>query len=122
MYGYPFLHAFIGLPKSTISLPIDLYGPLSPTISFERLELTHYRRRRFFLLHVPKRHSSIDKWSLLIFLHGGTRTARKDAVVTGFSRVGQREGFPRGLENHWNEGRNLSTTASEQKVDDVWSM
>ena len=90
--------------------------------NFETLELTHYGRKRFFLLHVPKRHSSIDKWSLLIFLHGGTRTARKDAVVTGFRRVGQREGFPQDLENHWNDGRNLSTTASDQKVDDVWSM
>jgi polyhydroxybutyrate depolymerase len=97
--------------------------------------LVHDALRRSYLLHVPPadlgtlpvfapKTGGVPHLPLLIVLHGGGGTGAGIARLTGFSPLADREGFvvayPDGVNNHWNDGRNVQRfRAQRENVDDV---
>ena len=79
-------------------------------------------RPREFFLHKP---AAADRNLPVLFqLHGGSGTAPRRAVQTGFNQIADREGFiaiyPQGVGNGWNDGRATDYLLDRQeRVNDV---
>lgn len=77
---------------------------------------------RTYLLHLPPSYDDSHPVPLLLVFHGGYMTGKSMALLTGFSYTADTYGFivayPDGYDNHWNDGRNV-TSASKAGVDDV---
>jgi len=89
-----------------------------------RRSLVYGGLKRTFLLHVPPQFNSDTLLPLVFVLHGGGGEGPKVARLTGFSRLADREGlvvvYPDGINNHWNDGRNVMRfRAQRENVDDV---
>ncbi len=79
---------------------------------------------RTYLLHVPPSYTKNELTPLVIALHGGGSTAEEMTSLTGFDTLSDREGFivvyPQGVENHWNDGREIQEyRAHRDDIDDV---
>ncbi len=79
---------------------------------------------RTYLTHVPSSYDGVTPVPLVIALHGGGGSAQRMANLTGFDSLSEKEGFivvyPEGIENHWNDGREVEEyRAQRENIDDV---
>lgn len=76
---------------------------------------------RTYTVHVPVQYSGPAP--LVIALHGGGGSSEKMANLTNFNAVSDKNGFivvyPDGVENHWNDGRDVSYRSHKEDIDDV---
>lgn len=92
----------------------------------------HDGRERSYYLYVPSSYpptledGSTSPAPLLIVLHGGGGRGQSMETLTrgGFNTLAERDGFlvvyPNGIDNQWNDGRDVpSSTAHREDVDDV---
>jgi polyhydroxybutyrate depolymerase len=86
----------------------------------------HDGMKRTYTLYVPSSYDNNKSYPLLILLHGGGGTGEGMIKLTrgGFNALAEKEGFiiayPDGIENHWNDGRNLRQYRSQREnIDDV---
>lgn len=91
-----------------------------------RHTLNFYGAERSYSLHEPTGTYEIDRYPLIVVLHGGGGSARSIVRLTQghFNKIADREGayvvYPEGVRKFWNEGRNLPLSyAHRNDVDDV---
>jgi len=91
-------------------------------------ESTHSMRvdgiTRTYTVHIPQGYTGNHSVPLVIALHGGGGSSQKMANLTAFNSVSDTYGFivvyPEGIENHWNDGRQLEEyTTQKENIDDV---
>lgn len=80
------------------------------------------RLKRTYIVHIPS--GVHEPLPLVIALHGGGGSSEKMANLSGFDALSDREGFavvyPQGVENHWNDGRDIQEyRAHREDIDDV---
>jgi polyhydroxybutyrate depolymerase len=78
--------------------------------------------KRTYIAHIPS--GVHEPLPLVIALHGGGGSSEKMANLTGFDALSDRDGFavvyPQGVENHWNDGRDIQEyRAHREDIDDV---
>ncbi|MGC1120403.1 MAG: PHB depolymerase family esterase [Candidatus Methanofastidiosia archaeon] len=94
--------------------------PGSPEDSIHTLTVDGFKRT--YIVHIPS--TFHEPLPLVIALHGGGGSAEKMANLTGLDALSDREGFavvyPQGVENHWNDGRDIQEyRAHRENIDDV---
>ncbi len=76
---------------------------------------------RTYTVHIPVMYD--DPAPLVIALHGGGGSAEKMVNLTDFNAVSDKKGFivvyPNGVDNHWNDGRDVDYRAHQEDVNDV---
>lgn len=82
-------------------------------------------RNRTYNVYVPQSLSQFESVALVLVLHGGGGTGEgmEKLTLSRFHDLAERDGFivvyPDGVENHWNDGRELQDTAFRENIDDV---
>ncbi|MGD2247480.1 MAG: alpha/beta fold hydrolase [Candidatus Methanofastidiosia archaeon] len=79
---------------------------------------------RTYSINVPRACTESVPVPLVIALHGGGGSSNNMANLTAFNAVSDTYGFivvyPNGIENHWNDGRNLEKYKTQKDdIDDV---
>lgn len=102
-----------GCAKQHVNTPGDYHG-----------SLTVDGLIRTYTVHIPVMYDESTPAPLIIALHGGGGSAEKMANLTNFNALSDTEGFivvyPNGVENHWNDGREVQNyRAHREDVDDV---
>jgi len=83
------------------------------------------RVRTYRLYVVPSNVTGAEPVPVLFVLHGGGGDAESAERLTrsGFHDLADEHGFlvvyPEGVDNHWNDGRSLDDTASQENIDDI---
>jgi len=86
--------------------------------------LTHDGLTRTYRVYIPTDYDKNKATPLVFVLHGGGGSGKNMDKLTGFNIIAEREGFivvyPDGIEEHWNDGREVENrVACEEKIDDV---
>lgn len=75
---------------------------------------------RTYNVHLPPQYNASGKFPVILAFHGGMGTAKGMARVSRLNRLANERGvivvYPQGMNNHWQDGRNL---AMKDSVDDV---
>jgi polyhydroxybutyrate depolymerase len=83
--------------------------------------LSYQGRSRNYYLYVPSSYQSGKPLPLVLAFHGGKGSGDRLAANTRLNDVASREGFivayPNGINNQWNDGRNVQ--GSDTNIDDV---
>jgi polyhydroxybutyrate depolymerase len=92
--------------------------------SSEKHTLSSGGRERTYWLHAPASLPANRPASLVLVFHGGEGDGPSAERLTGFDAVADRERFlvayPDGVDEHWNDGRNVPGFAAyRDRVDDV---
>ena len=78
---------------------------------------------REYYVHVPEGYDGSEPVPLVLALHGGGGEAEKMDKLTDFNDVADREGFivvyPKGVNKHWNDGREIPSLLPVEPPDDV---
>ncbi len=85
--------------------------------------IVHEGRERSFRLHLPAGYDGEEPGPLLLALHGGGGSGKQmDKLTGGLNQLADRQGFvvayPDGLDEHWNDGRAVNRSATDD-ADDV---
>ena len=120
-------------------IPILCWGILGCSTSFSKGSIqpaVTYRKKmnfqtggyqRSYRVHVPRGYRPDSPWPMVIVIHGAFSTSKEMEEVTGFSELGDREGFialyPDGIGifgflQHWNAGH-CCGKAADDHIDDV---
>ena len=94
------------------------------TAGIHERTLSHGGVRRTYLVHIPSSFTPHAPCPLVLAFHGGEGTAEGFVRFTGFDTLSEAHGFiavfPRGVDNHWNDGRNSELFREhEERTDDV---
>jgi polyhydroxybutyrate depolymerase len=106
-------------------LSIDLIRFRNLPVNSTPGQITVDGRERSYRVYVPTSIDSAEPVPLLFVIHGGGGDAKSAEQIThsGFHALAETHGFivvyPEGVDKHWNDGRNLDDTATQEDIDDV---
>lgn len=106
-------------------LSIDLIRFRNLPVRSEPGQITVDGRERNYRVYVPTNLDPTAPVPLLFVIHGGGGNAESAEQITrsGFHALAETHGFivvyPEGVNKHWNDGRNLDDTATQENIDDV---
>lgn len=113
------LFLFFGFSMPAISVPTD--GSESMQLSERSLKFGGIDRT--YRLYLPASYDGKKASPLLFLLHGGGGSGKRMVNFTGFDKVAKDTGLiivcPDGYKHHWNDGRDSTSRAAQDNIDDI---
>lgn len=114
---------FMKIARATAALILVQLAAVSAWAGASQNELRSGGMERSYRLYVPDRYDGTQAVPLVVSLHGGWGTGEKQAQVSGWDALAEREGFivayPDGYRRSWNAGDQCCDPARRKGVQDA---